>query len=175
MRNLLPVLASSLLLAAPAFAENPPPAAPKPAAPAASTAPATPPASTAQPITAHAAETLKKKPSRDLQNSIRSWELEGTDAVNVRLHEITGTVPLHLHADTQERVFLVEGKVLMTIGDKKVTLAPGDYVSIPPGVPHKVELPKGVKRALAAGFMIPPPDPKQTTWLEPAPKPANAK
>jgi len=129
----------------------------------------------ARPLAAHAQETLASKPTRDFQKSLRSWDLEATPEINVRLHEITGTVPLHFHADAQERVFLVEGEVVMTLGDEKVTLKPGDYVSIPKGVPHKVELAKGTQRALAAGFMIPAPDPKQTTWVEPAPKPAVAK
>jgi quercetin dioxygenase-like cupin family protein len=164
MRNLLPALVSSLLFAAPALAQNPPAAQPEAKAGAA-----------AQPISARASETLKSKPSRDFPNAIRSWDLESSEKLNVRLHEITGTVPMHFHTDTSERIFLIEGQVIMTLGEQKLTLKPGDYVSIPPGVPHKVELPKGTRRALAGGFMVPPGDPKKTTWVEPAPKPASTK
>jgi len=178
MKNLLSVLATGVILASTAQAEEAKTAAKaaeaKPVAAASGEGkPAAP--SEAKPITAHAKETLASKPTRDFPNAIRSWDLESSPDINVRLHEITGTVPMHIHNDAQERVFLVEGEVVMTVGDQKFTMKPGDYVSIPKGVQHKVELAKGKKRALAAGFTIPSPDPKQTTWVEPAPQPAASK
>lgn len=180
MRTLLSsLLASSLLWTTPALAESKakstparsvhPPAPGTPAQAAPSAMPAA-----GHPIAARAADTLRTKPTRDFPNALRSWDLENTKEVNVRLHEVLGTVPMHVHADTQERIFVIEGEVITTVGEDKLQMKPGDYVSIPAGVKHKVELSPGVKRALVAGFSIPPPDPKQTTWIEPAPKPAPA-
>ena len=44
--------------------------------------------------------------------------------------------PLHTHNTTHEAMFVIEGAVALTLGDKLYTLAPGDYVNIPAGTVH---------------------------------------
>ena len=44
--------------------------------------------------------------------------------------------PLHSHQSTHEAMFVLEGDVSLTLGDKVFELSPGDYVNIPPGTPH---------------------------------------
>ena len=44
--------------------------------------------------------------------------------------------PLHVH-DEQEDIFLVlDGVLTVQVGDELVELGPGDFASVPPGVPH---------------------------------------
>lgn len=135
------------------------------------------PAAGADPAAARAkvvlrAETMTQKPARDFPKVMRSWNLDSDGASLVRLHEVVGTVPMHLHTDSRERLILIEGRVRMTVGERTVQLQPGDYVDVPAGVKHKVELMKGTKRALVEGINEPPPDPTKTQWIEPAPAPA---
>ena len=44
--------------------------------------------------------------------------------------------PLHSHQSTHEAMFVLEGDVSLTLGNKVFELSPGDYVNIPPGTPH---------------------------------------
>ncbi len=44
--------------------------------------------------------------------------------------------PLHRHADTYEALYVMEGSISLTLGDKVFHLLPGDYVNIPPGTAH---------------------------------------
>jgi quercetin 2,3-dioxygenase len=44
--------------------------------------------------------------------------------------------PLHRHAKTHEAWFILEGMVLVVLGDTEYTLIPGSYVNIPAGTAH---------------------------------------
>jgi quercetin 2,3-dioxygenase len=44
--------------------------------------------------------------------------------------------PLHRHASTHEAMYVVEGSISFTLGDKTFVLSPGDYINIPPGTAH---------------------------------------
>jgi quercetin dioxygenase-like cupin family protein len=117
------------------------------------------------------AEVMKKKPARDWPGAMRTWEIHNSPGASTRLHEIVGTVPMHAHPDSHERLFLMEGEATLLLGTRTVVLKPGDYIDVPPNVPHKVWVASG-KRALLAAIAIPPADPKQVQWIEPAPKAA---
>jgi mannose-6-phosphate isomerase-like protein (cupin superfamily) len=41
-----------------------------------------------------------------------------------------------LHTRLHETVYVLEGELTMTLGDKVAVLTPGDFASIPPGVVH---------------------------------------
>jgi mannose-6-phosphate isomerase-like protein (cupin superfamily) len=50
---------------------------------------------------------------------------------------VRGGPPRHVHFDQEEWFFVIEGgKVAMEIGDRKLTLKPGDSVLAPRNVPH---------------------------------------
>jgi quercetin 2,3-dioxygenase len=44
--------------------------------------------------------------------------------------------PLHRHASTHEAIYVMEGSVSFTLGEKVFVLVPGDYVNVPPGTVH---------------------------------------
>ena len=44
--------------------------------------------------------------------------------------------PLHQHVSTHEAIYVLEGNISFTLGDKLYELSPGDYVNIPPGTVH---------------------------------------
>ncbi len=44
--------------------------------------------------------------------------------------------PLHLHRNTAETFFVLDGIFDFTLGDERASLEPGYFVLVPPGVPH---------------------------------------
>ena len=49
---------------------------------------------------------------------------------------LPGGLPLHLHYDQEEWFYVIEGEVLVQIGEKRFQLKPGDSVLAPRKVPH---------------------------------------
>ncbi len=49
-------------------------------------------------------------------------------------------VPLHMHAKHTETIFVLEGKGEFQKGERKFVIEPGDYLRIPPGIPHSVKV-----------------------------------
>jgi mannose-6-phosphate isomerase-like protein (cupin superfamily) len=47
-----------------------------------------------------------------------------------------GMVPKHMHPNTNEMQYILEGTGTIWLGDKQVTVKPGDLVVIPKGTPH---------------------------------------
>jgi mannose-6-phosphate isomerase-like protein (cupin superfamily) len=47
-----------------------------------------------------------------------------------------GGPPLHVHAEQHDTFYVLEGIVTVQFADRIVELGPGDYASVPPGVPH---------------------------------------
>ena len=69
--------------------------------------------------------------------SLEGYVFEGADGSQIVLWQTLegGTSPLHTH-DFDEYSIVVEGTFTGTIGDRQVTLGPGDECYIPAGVPH---------------------------------------
>jgi quercetin dioxygenase-like cupin family protein len=44
--------------------------------------------------------------------------------------------PLHVHAEQYDTFYVLEGVVTVQIRDELIELMPGDFASVPPGVPH---------------------------------------
>jgi quercetin dioxygenase-like cupin family protein len=44
--------------------------------------------------------------------------------------------PLHVHAAQDDTFYVLEGVLTVQSGDEVIELVPGDFVSVPPGVPH---------------------------------------
>jgi len=49
-------------------------------------------------------------------------------------------VPLHIHANHTEQVFILKGKGLFTLGDETFIVKKGDILLIPKGIPHAVKI-----------------------------------
>ena len=49
---------------------------------------------------------------------------------------LPGGPPLHLHYDQEEWFYVIEGEVLVQVGEKRFQLEPGDSVLAPRKVPH---------------------------------------
>ncbi len=47
-----------------------------------------------------------------------------------------GGPPLHIHAQTDEGYFMLEGALQITLGGETITAGPGTFVFIPRGTPH---------------------------------------
>ena len=47
--------------------------------------------------------------------------------------------PLHVHALQEDTFYVLEGVLTVQLGDEVIELAPGDFASAPPGVPHTFE------------------------------------
>jgi mannose-6-phosphate isomerase-like protein (cupin superfamily) len=44
----------------------------------------------------------------------------------------------HFHQTHTENLVVIEGKAIMTLGDKTITIKKGDYINIPDQTPHSV-------------------------------------
>jgi quercetin dioxygenase-like cupin family protein len=87
-------------------------------------------------------------------NGIESFEF----ADGVRLHAVGGEqvllcrvtyapgkqVPWHAHQHTEQTMFILEGKVEMTVEEETTTLGPGDVAVVNRGLQHKLYSAGGV-------------------------------
>ncbi len=44
--------------------------------------------------------------------------------------------PLHVHDEQDDTFFVLEGVLAVQVGDEVFDLGPGDFATVPPGVPH---------------------------------------
>ncbi len=63
---------------------------------------------------------------------------DNADGISLIEHRMARdfAVPLHLHRDEAESFCMLEGRVLLRMGDAERTLQPGEAVSVPDGMPH---------------------------------------
>ena len=54
-----------------------------------------------------------------------------------RLPGGTATIP-HLHPQTEEIYYILQGRGEMILANEKQVVLPGDAIAIPPGVPHQI-------------------------------------
>jgi len=80
--------------------------------------------------------------------------------------EVTGPSGLHFHPDADHRLYVLEGKLVITVGTNTTTATIGDFVIIPKGVRHRYDVPAKGDRALMLTFDAPPYDPRKTVNLE---------
>ena len=64
----------------------------------------------------------------------RSKVFVSADGATVAVQD--GNVPKHLHPNTNEMQFILEGTGTIWLGDKEVKVKPGDLVVIPKGTAH---------------------------------------
>jgi quercetin dioxygenase-like cupin family protein len=95
------------------------------------------------------------------------WPLYSTPEARLNYFEVTGRTPLHFHPDAEHRLYVLEGKVVVTAGTNTMTVTVGDFIVIPKGVRHCYDVPAKGDRALLLTFDAPPFDPRKTVNLEP--------
>lgn len=108
-------------------------------------------------------EMLKARPTDHGPSVVRI--VHETESVRCLCVEIHGTVPLHYHPDGTHRNYILQGRLRFTIGGETREVGPGDFLMIPRGVPHKVEL-IGDAPASLATVDTPPIDVTRSVWLE---------
>jgi mannose-6-phosphate isomerase-like protein (cupin superfamily) len=124
------------------------------------------PALAAEPITAqviHTGELEGDALGKANNVGFRSKMFVSADGATVSIQD--GNVPKHLHPNTNELQYILEGTGTVWLGDKEVTVKPGDLVVIPKGTPHGGSKPDG--RALKAiAIKTPPQAPDDTKLLD---------
>jgi mannose-6-phosphate isomerase-like protein (cupin superfamily) len=75
-----------------------------------------------------------------------------------------GNVGKHMHPNTNEIQYILEGTGTIWLGDKEVKVGPGDLVVIPKGTPHGGTKPDG-RPLKAIAIKTPPQAPDDTKML----------
>ena len=93
----------------------------------------------------------------------RSKMFMAADGATVSIQ--VGNVPKHLHPNTNEIQYILDGTGTIWLGDKEVTVKPGDLVIIPKRTPHGGTKPiSGQVKAIA--IKTPPQAPDDTKLLD---------
>ena len=95
-------------------------------------------------------------------NGMRNKLLVAVDGATIAIQD--GSPPKHLHADAHEIQYILEGTGTIWLGDKEVTVKPGDLVVIPKGTPHGGTKPNG-RTIKAIAIKTPPQAPDDTKML----------
>ena len=76
--------------------------------------------------------------------------------------------PLHVHDDTEQVYYMLEGSGILSIGEEKkeFPVAPGDVVRIPPSTPHSIKADKKTIRYLAIDCFTSETGKLEPTWDE---------
>lgn len=93
------------------------------------------------------------------------WTLHQSTTSRTNLVLMTGEGTRHLHPDAEHSLYVISGEVKATVGDQELMLGPGDYISIPAGVPHSY-LASREKPALLISMDAPAYDPAKTIRLK---------
>jgi mannose-6-phosphate isomerase-like protein (cupin superfamily) len=76
-----------------------------------------------------------------------------------------GNAPKHMHPNTNEIQYILEGTGTIWLGDKEVKVKPGDLVVIPKGTPHGGTKPDG-RTIKAIAIKTPPQAPDDVKLLD---------
>jgi mannose-6-phosphate isomerase-like protein (cupin superfamily) len=93
----------------------------------------------------------------------RSKTFMSADGATVSIQD--GQVPKHMHPNTNELQYILEGTGTIWLGDKEVTVKPGDLVIIPKGTPHGGTKPNG-RPIKSMAIKTPPQAPDDTKLLD---------
>ncbi len=95
-------------------------------------------------------------------NGMRNKLLVAVDGATIAIQD--GSPPKHMHPNTHEIQYILEGTGTIWLGDKEVTVKPGDLVVIPKGTPHGGTKPNG-RTIKAIAIKTPPQRPDDTKLL----------
>lgn len=124
------------------------------------------PALAAESITAqiiHTGEMEGDKLGDANKTGFRSRTFVSADGATVSIQD--GNVPKHMHPNTNEMQFILEGTGTVWLGDKEVAVKPGDLIVIPKGTPHGGTKPNG-RPFKAIAIKTPPQAPDDTKLLD---------
>jgi quercetin dioxygenase-like cupin family protein len=119
-----------------------------------------------RPLVLRQAELMGSKPVIHVPGEVRVWNMRRDTHSRTNLVEFSGRSPLHTHPDAAHTLLVMSGSVWVRAGSEELKLQTGDYISIPPDVPHAYWVEPGTK-ALLVSFDAPAYDEKKTVWLEP--------
>ena len=72
----------------------------------------------------------------------RFWKFKHGSLTGGKFDFMVGSIdylsgpPLHVHDEQDDTFFVLEGVLAVQVGDDVHDLGPGDFASVPPGVPH---------------------------------------
>ena len=92
----------------------------------------------------------------------RSKMFVSADGATISVQD--GNVPRHMHPNTNEIQYILEGTGTVWLGDKEVQVKPGDLIIIPKGTPHAGTKPDG-RPFKAIAIKTPPQAPDDTKML----------
>src|ERR1700742_1965188 len=123
-----------------------------------------PPAIAAEPITAQIIHTGEMEgdalgPANKI--GFRSRMFVSADGATISIQD--GNVAKHMHPNTNEIQYILEGTGTIWLGDKEVQVKPGDLIVIPKGTAHGGTKPDG--RPLRAIAIKPPPQAPDDTKM----------
>ena len=81
--------------------------------------------------------------------------IQEDDLQSTYLISIIEKVERHFHKNHTENIFVLDGRALMTLGDKNIKLKKGKHVNIPKGTPHSVEKVFGKKPLIVVSVQAP--------------------
>ena len=93
---------------------------------------------------------------------MRNKVLGVADGMTISIQD--GNVGKHMHPNTNEIQYILEGTGTVWLGDKEVRVKPGDLVVIPKGTPHGGTKPNG-RTIKAIAIKTPPQRPDDTKLL----------
>lgn len=113
----------------------------------------------------HRSDVVRNRESNSA-GTMRLWPLHSTAESRMNYVEVTGKTGLHFHPDADHKLYVLEGRVVVTAGTNTTTATVGDLIIIPKGVRHCYDVPAKGDRALLLTFDAPPFDPRKTVSLE---------
>ena len=113
----------------------------------------------------HRADVIKGAETK-AAGPMRLWPLHSTPESRMNYVEVTGRSGLHFHPDADHKLYVLEGRLLVTAGTNSTIARAGDLIIIPKGVRHSYDVPSKGDRALLLTFDAPPYDPKKTINVE---------
>ena len=94
---------------------------------------------------------------------LRSKMIVSADGATISVQD--GNVPKHLHPNTNEMQYILEGTGTIWLGDKEVQVKPGDLIVIPKGTAHGGTKPDG-RPFKSIAIKTPPQAPDDTKLLD---------
>ncbi len=111
-----------------------------------------PPSAGEKPTVVRTRELRQREPGKHL------WTLHQNKTSRTNLVEMSGDSVRHIHPDAEHSLYVLAGDLTALVGDETIPLHEGDYISIPPGIPHCYSVPPG-KTALLLSLDAPAYDP----------------
>ena len=113
----------------------------------------------------HRADVLRDRDTNPV-NGRHLWPLYSTPEARMNYFEVIGRGSLHFHPDAEYKLYVLEGRLLVTVGTNISQAAIGDFIIIPKGVRHRYDVVAKGERALLLTFDAPPYDPRKTVNVE---------